>query len=40
MIDELIEKWEDVLAHTDDYLERTLAQEFIDDLKELRRFEY
>lgn len=38
MIDELIEKWEDVLAHSDDFTEKSLTEEFLSDLKELRRF--
>lgn len=38
MIDELIDKWLDVIAHTDDYLERTLAEEFVEDLKQVRKY--
>jgi hypothetical protein len=37
LLDELIEKWEDVITHTDDFEEQTLASEFIDDLKLLKR---
>lgn len=38
MIDELIEKWMDIAEHTDDYLEKTLAEEIIDDLKQVRKY--
>lgn len=38
MIDELIEKWEDVLAHTEDYCEKTLAEEFLEDLRQVRKY--
>jgi len=37
-IEEIIEKWEDVITHTDDFEEQTLAQEFIDDLKLLQGY--
>lgn len=38
MIDELIEKWQDVHDSSDDFTERTIADEIIHDLKELKRF--
>ena len=38
MIDELIEKWQDVVDHADDYLEKTLAEEILEDLKQVRRY--
>lgn len=37
LIDELIEKYEDVRDTADDWIERNLATEFIDDLKDLRK---
>lgn len=37
LLEEMIEKWEDVIEHSDDYEEQTLAQEFLDDLKALKQ---
>lgn len=34
-IDELLEKYEDVRDSADDWVEKNLAQEIIDDLKDL-----
>ena len=34
--EELIEKWTDVLACADEYLERTLISEFLEDLNDIR----
>lgn len=36
-LDELLEKWLDVAQCADDRAERTLAEEIVDDLKELRK---
>ena len=38
MIEELMEKWQDVLDHTEDFTERTLCEEFLADMKELRKY--
>lgn len=35
-IDELIEKYQDVLDSSDDWTEKNLAQEVIDDLRDLK----
>lgn len=37
LIDELIEKYEDVRDSADDWVERNLADEFVGDLKDLRK---
>lgn len=36
-IDELIEKYEDVRDSADDWVEKNLAGEILEDLRELRR---
>lgn len=36
-LDALIEKYEDAALCSDDRAERTLCEEFIDDLKDLRK---
>lgn len=37
LIDELIEKYEDVRDTADEWVERNLADEFLEDLKDLRK---
>lgn len=37
LIEQLIEKWTDVLECSDSFTERTLCEEFLEDLKELRK---
>jgi len=36
-LNELIEKWQDVIDSSDDRTERTLAAEAVEDLKDLRK---
>ena len=36
-MEDLIEKWQDVLDSTDDRTEQTLADEIVDDLKSVMR---
>lgn len=35
-VDELIEKWQDVITTSDDWYEQNLAGEFLDDLKSIQ----
>ena len=37
LVDELIEKWHDVFETTEDRTEQTLADEVVDDLREVLR---
>lgn len=37
MIEELIEKYQDWVEHTDDFTEQTVLEEILDDLKGLVR---
>jgi len=34
-LEELVDKWTDVLVCADEYMERTLISEFLDDLKDV-----
>lgn len=36
-MEEIEDKWKDVLDSSDDWTERTLVTEFLDDLRELKR---
>lgn len=38
MIDELIDKWQDALDHSDEFYEKALIQEMLDDLRKLRKY--
>lgn len=38
MTDELLDKWRDALEHADDFYEKALIQEFLDDLRKLRNY--
>lgn len=38
MIDELIDKWQDVLDHADEFYEKALAEEILEDLRKLRKY--
>ena len=37
MVQELLDKWRDVIDTTDDHTERTVAVEFVDDLHEVHK---
>lgn len=37
LMEEIEDKWKDVLDSSDDWTERTLVTEFLDDLRELKR---
>ena len=37
MVQELLDKWRDVIDTTDDHTERTVAAEFVDDLHEVHK---